>query len=422
MSIFIDNSATILNDTSNSLTFKTTANAANVEFMLGSNDESTNIIVKDNQVVPGILHRIPASGQYLTKNSLHPKINLVSHNTVGPQTYLATDIINTIITRNCNGGARIDNLPSANNIISAIPNCQVGSSFTCLIRNTTLNHILTIDDTATSISLQDVKTIAPENASRWIFTITDVGTPAISGYLSDNVKLTTYNTISVSNGTLNLTGLTNGFPMRRENNTGTPWTFSMYFKANSSIGAGNHNLVSAGLITLSYNRANKNIAFKYGDAFNSLTKTTATNSILDDIWYHIVISLDTGDLGVQSAQLSTYYGRMKVYINSTESTDSETHSNFGINPATNQFTTLTIGSNIGHIAWITIDDNVRLQAGINNLYNSGTFFNLNTLGNDPEYWWQFETTDVSPNIVPTIGTGNLVMASGTFDTNIYPAA
>ena len=80
MSISIDNSVTILNDTSNSLTFKTTANAANMEFKLGSNDESTNIIVKDNQVVPGILHRIPASGQYLAKNSLHPKIKLNNKN------------------------------------------------------------------------------------------------------------------------------------------------------------------------------------------------------------------------------------------------------------------------------------------------------------------------------------------------------
>ena len=73
MSISIDDNITILNSTSNSLIVKSTANAANMEFMLGSNDENTNIVVKDNQVVPGTLHCIPASGQYLTKNSLHTK-------------------------------------------------------------------------------------------------------------------------------------------------------------------------------------------------------------------------------------------------------------------------------------------------------------------------------------------------------------
>ena len=187
MSISVDDNITILNTTNNSLIVKSTANAANMEFMLGSNDENTNIIVKDNQTPrPGILHRMPASGQYLTKNSLHPKILIESYNTEGAQAYSIRNIVNGIITRDCNGAARTDTFPSATSIISAIPNCQVGTMFTLLIRNTsTADHTLTITLGA-GFTSTDVLTVSKGTGVYWTFVVTSVDSPAISGFIQSN--------------------------------------------------------------------------------------------------------------------------------------------------------------------------------------------------------------------------------------------
>ena len=230
----------------------------------------------------------------------------------------------------------------------------------------------------------------------------------------------TYNSMSVADGTLTLSGLTSGFPMRRESNNGTDWTYTMYFRANSSIVAGDYDLLVAGLITLKYNRGNKNVYFAYGDATNWIRKTTSPDSILDDVWYQIILRLENGNLGTNPGNLSNYFNRLRIYIDGIEPTVTETNQNNGINPATNQFTSMTIGSDIGHIAWITIDVNLRSGSGIDNIYNKGVVSNLELLSNNPEFWWQFRKTDVSPNIIPTLGSGNLVLTSGNFVFDVYP--
>ena len=404
-----------------SIVIKNTATTGDIIFKIGNTDNNTLLQLKNSEVSDNILHSIDGEGQKLMKNTCF-KILSLSDVTAAGVTYTTTNIVNSVITRRCAGANRTDILPTASSIVASISNCAVGSSFTCLIRNVGSAHTVTWDNSGTNISLSDTPLIPFGKAIQWLFIVTNVGVPAITGFISNNVLLEAhpFNSMSVKDGVLNLTGLTTGFPMRRENNTGTGWTFSMYFRADSTIGGGDHDLLSAGLINLSYNRTNKRLSFKYGDNFNSLTKTTTDNSIVDDIWNQITLTLTAGDLGVDAVSINTYFDRMKIYINKVESTNTENHSNFGINPATNQFTSMSIGSNIGHIAWITIDDNARGQIGINNLYNNGNVFDVSGLGNSPEFWWQFENTDISPDVSPTSGVGDLVLASGTFVYNIYP--
>ena len=640
------------------------------------NETKVEFINSDDVVVTSM---DTSSQQVLIPNKSVSKIHLFEEDHTGDVIYATGNVINCICSRDCNGSDRTDVLPAASSLIDAIDNCQVGSSFHFILRNTGTNNVLTLAVSLGGITLTDIATVANDTVSHWLFTVTNVAAPAITGYLLDSTTLSSlvsyestysmslsgngggnfyfqnytggalpfnragngsgasdawsismwfkqvdptppgfmpifvanilnihinyetdhtlhfkygnigffalymrttntftynnwyhilwtyaggptgndpaqlatyfgefkvyidgalqttvdtpinngytgamdiqsinmgilfgndytgkvdeialfdadvssdvsniynggnthnlsdlatppvnwwkiepavdsfpiitdvvggidfdsvanltlsnvnndtppphtvsaFNSMSVKNGTLELTGLTNGFPLRRENNTGVGWTFGLYFRPNSTISSTNHNLLEAGLISLKYSGTNHNLMFTYGDAFNYLRKFTAHDSLVDDQWSYIAVTLDPGDLGVQSAQLTTYYDRIKLYLGKIESTSTETNANFGINPATNQFTSMTIGSDVGHIAYLSIDDNARGPIGINNLYNNGVVRNLSTLGNPPEYWWKFGNSDILPNATPSLGAGDLVMTSGTFDHTIYPAA
>ena len=440
MSIFIDNSATILNDTSNSLTFKTTANAANMEFKLGSNDVSTNIIVKDNQVVPGILHRIPASGQYLAKNSLHPKINLVSHNTEGPQTYSTTDVINGVITRDCNGESRTDIFPNASAIIASIPNCQVGSMFNLLIRNVSSgNHTVTLNVTATGITLNGDNVIIKDAAYYWTFIVTDVGGNLIHGYLTNRALLSTtpidynysvqFNPIEELKPKL-LTGVltSNSWPLYRAGNgsgASDAWSISFWIKQTLQNPPDTNRMIFSNLspapnhgnILLVY-KNNHSIALFYGDVLVSsddyLSLTTSAGAVTHNVWTHLLVTYDGGTTGNDAVDINDYYSRFKIYINGANQSLTGSNSSNGYTAAMNVhlfaigYYSILFKPITGFIDEFAIFNGDQ-SGNIADIYNNGIPHDMSVLGVPPAHYWRMTSYDINtfPAVDDHIGNINL---------------
>lgn len=111
-----------------------------------------------------------------------------SYATVGAQTYTAADILTGIIVRDCAGASRSDVLPTAANLVAAIPHPFVGQVLSCLIVNgSDAAEVITIG--AGSGGAFDTNQVAasriiPQNASKTIrIRITNVGTPAYVVYV-----------------------------------------------------------------------------------------------------------------------------------------------------------------------------------------------------------------------------------------------
>ena len=74
---------------------------------------------------------LSTEGKLVSKNAMVSKTETLGNSEPFDVTYTAVNIINTILTRNCNGSNRTDVLPNATDIVAAIPDCHIGSSFTC---------------------------------------------------------------------------------------------------------------------------------------------------------------------------------------------------------------------------------------------------------------------------------------------------
>lgn len=64
-----------------------------------------------------------------------PTVTPVSYSTAGNLTYSVNDILGGLISRDTNGAARTDTLPTAAAIVAAMQGAQVGHSFEFVIKN-----------------------------------------------------------------------------------------------------------------------------------------------------------------------------------------------------------------------------------------------------------------------------------------------
>lgn len=66
-----------------------------------------------------------------------PKTSVVTYANAANNTLVVGDLLGGMIDRDCNGGARTDTLPTAAQIVAAIPGADVGQTLDVLVRNTT---------------------------------------------------------------------------------------------------------------------------------------------------------------------------------------------------------------------------------------------------------------------------------------------
>jgi hypothetical protein len=64
-----------------------------------------------------------------------PTLAAATYATAGAQTYTAADIVGGIIVRDPNGAGRSDVLPTAANLVAAVPGAVVGDTIRCIIVN-----------------------------------------------------------------------------------------------------------------------------------------------------------------------------------------------------------------------------------------------------------------------------------------------
>lgn len=94
--------------------------------------------------------------------------------TAGAVTYSAAEVAGGIILRNTNGANRADLVPTAANLLAAMPHAQVGQSLEFTIRNTAGAAETITVTTNTGVTLSGTMTIAQSNSKRFLAVFTNV--------------------------------------------------------------------------------------------------------------------------------------------------------------------------------------------------------------------------------------------------------
>ena len=110
-----------------------------------------------------------------------------SYNTAGVVTFAASDLLQGLILRDCNGAARADNTPTAQQIIDALTvfgRAPVpGNSFRFTIRNSSAGAFASTLTAATGVTLSGTAAVGQSNSKEWLVVINNAGAvPAVTFY------------------------------------------------------------------------------------------------------------------------------------------------------------------------------------------------------------------------------------------------
>jgi hypothetical protein len=103
-----------------------------------------------------------------------PTLSPVSYSPAAAQTYSTSDVLGGLISRDCNGAARTDTLPSAAALVEAMQGVQAGHSFEFAIKNTSgAANTLTLAAGAGG-STSGTMTVAQSNIKAFVIQFTNV--------------------------------------------------------------------------------------------------------------------------------------------------------------------------------------------------------------------------------------------------------
>ena len=119
-------------------------------------------------------------GTFISDGEIIGKSTMTTDTTVGANTWSAAELIGGMLLRDPAGGDRSDVTPTATQIVNAISNCAIGSSFRFHIRNTAdANETITLT-AGTGVTLSGTMTIAENYAKDFLAIVTNVGSPAVT--------------------------------------------------------------------------------------------------------------------------------------------------------------------------------------------------------------------------------------------------
>ncbi|QDP54144.1 MAG: putative concanavalin A-like lectin/glucanases superfamily protein [Prokaryotic dsDNA virus sp.] len=210
--------------------------------------------------------------------------------------------------------------------------------------------------------------------------------------------------------------------------SGDAWTIHFWFKGGTSNNNsqtifyfGDFDTANGGHLYLRYLGANDSLRFRYGSNNNNLQWNGANNLLPSGTWTHVMVCYDGGTTGSSSGSINDYYGRFTVYVDGVDVTSGGTwsNSNYGWSSGIDA-DNLRIGR---YSSGTYMRDNCRVDefavwgsdqsANVASIYNSGTPFDLSTLGTPPDHWWRMGDGDTYPNIQDNVGTATFVMYNMT---------
>jgi len=240
-----------------------------------------------------------------------------------------------------------------------------------------------------------------------------------------NTKSVFFNNIDF----LNITANTSNPFYRSGNNTGTPWSFSIWVKPSTSnnqnqtiLSFGGNDLDNEGRLHIRYkgnNSSRRRFSLFYGTNFNNLELQTPVGSTTAGTWDNWIFIYDGGTTENGSGGINTSYGRFKIYKNGVLQTTTNTNSNFGFSGAINtqffrvsrltSYQQYSRGSNFDELALWSSDEN----SNISNIYNSGNPHDLSLLSSAPDHWWRMGDGDTFPILQDSQGTLDATMNNQT---------
>lgn len=183
------------------------------------------------------------------------------------------------------------------------------------------------------------------------------------------------------------------------------WTISFWIKPTSTPSGrvifyyGSNDTTNGGYIEIRFTSTNK-LRFQYGSANNHI-RIQSSNAVTANAWQQITFTYDGGTTGASSGDINNYYSRFNLFIDGVSQSTTNTNSNYGWSGALSgqnlrvgklvSGNTLT-GEKIDELAIWDSDQ----SANISFIYNSGTPFNLSTLGTQPKHWWRMGDGDTYP--------------------------
>jgi len=206
------------------------------------------------------------------------------------------------------------------------------------------------------------------------------------------------------------------------------WSISFWFKGSSSTSNGqtilyfgDNDVTNSGHFHLRYRGGNDQLRLAYGSSNNKVQWNSADNVLPANTWKHVVVTYDGGTTGASSGSLSNYYSRFTVFVDGTDITSNGTwtHSNYGYsggidadNFRVGRYASgnyLQSGCKLDELAIWNSDQ----SSNVSDLYNSGSTFDLTTLGTSPTHWWRMGDGDTYPTLQDQVGTAHFVMYNMT---------
>ena len=191
------------------------------------------------------------------------------------------------------------------------------------------------------------------------------------------------------------------------------WTIAFWFKgSNNSTGGqtifyfGDNDTTNGGHLSLRFLGNSDSLRLQYGSLYNYLRWNGASNLLPSGTWKHVIITYDGGTTGSSSGNINDYYSRFNVYVDGADVTSGGSWSNgsygwsSGIdadNLRVGRYASgnyMQSGCKVDELAVWDSDQ----SSNVSSIYNSGTPFDLSTLGTQPKHWWRMGDGDTYPNL------------------------
>jgi len=175
---------TAILDTGGNEIIKTPANVSAVNELTISNAAtgvSPSIVATGDDTDISVLIGGKGTGRVVALSRVTDFMTAAILNTASDQTYTVAHLLGGLLLRDPAGGARADTLPSAVDLLAAIPGAVVGTAFEWTLRNTAdQNETITVGAGAGG-TVSGTATVAQNNTKRFLIVLTNV-TAAAEAY------------------------------------------------------------------------------------------------------------------------------------------------------------------------------------------------------------------------------------------------